>query len=185
MSKRPEIDATGIGLEPLPGAGGEPAPAGGAGSAVGERPRLARPPGDRLLPATPAGAVAAVGAAAPARTLLIGGGVGAIGAVALCVLLQFNLGPGLFAISAFTGWLVAVALVEGIGTAGLPAGGRRLGAALGLAVGAVLLAMLMDWGWSRVTGGVLGPIEYWAARYGVAALLNLLVAAALAGLRAR
>jgi hypothetical protein len=173
MSERPEID---------PSAPAERSRTGGDRVRAGDDGvRLARPPGDRFLVAAP---IPPVLARTPARTFAGAAAVAALGAVGLCLLLQLDLGPGLLAVSGFTGWLIAVALI-GIGrTLGMPAGPGRRGVAVGLAVGAVVVAMLMDWGWSRLTGGVLAPIDYWSARYGVAALLNPIVAGVIAGLRA-
>ena len=108
-----------------------------------------------------------------------------IGALAFFVLGQLDLGPGLLAVAAFTGWITAVALVDLGDRAALPPGPGRIVLAAGLAGGAILAAILLDWAWAAVQGGVLGPLDYIGARYGPAALLDVGVAALLAGLHGR
>lgn len=108
-----------------------------------------------------------------------------IGALVFFVLGQLNLGPGLLAVAAFTGWMTAVALVDLGGGAGMPRGTGRIALAVGLAAGAILAAILLDWAWAAVQGGVLGPLAYVGERYGPVALLQIGIAGLLAGLRAR
>ncbi len=120
-----------------------------------------------------------------ARGLILAVIVADIGAFAFFVLSQLNLGPGLLAVAAFTGWVTAVALVDLGDRAALPPGRRRIVLATGLAGGAILAALLLDWAWAAVQGGVLGPLDYIGERYGPAALLDVGVAGLLAGLHAR
>ncbi len=120
-----------------------------------------------------------------ARGVMLAVLVAGIGALAFFVLGQLDLGPGLLAVAAFTGWMTAVALVDLGGGAGMPSGTGRIALAAGLAGGAILAAILLDWAWAAMQGGVLGPLDYVGARYGPAALLDVGVAGLLAGLRAR
>ncbi len=71
------------------------------------------------------------------------------------------------------------------GGAGLRPGPGRIAVAAGLAGGAILAAILVDWAWAGAQGGVLGPLAYIGERYGPAALLDVAVAGLLAGLHAR
>lgn len=149
----------------------------------GERRRLGRAPGERFA------AVAPVPAAQVSRVsiggLVLAFIVAGVGALAFFVLGQLTLGPGLLAVAAFTGWMTAVALVDLGGGAGLPPGIGRIAVAAGLAGGAILAAILLDWAWAATQGGVLGPLDYVGERYGPAALLDIGVAGLLAGLHAR
>ncbi|MHB8892434.1 MAG: hypothetical protein ACYC65_10375 [Candidatus Limnocylindrales bacterium] len=151
--------------------------------AGGERRRLDRAPGDRFIAGAPAPAapVPAVSGRAVALAVLVAD----IGALAFFVLGQLNLGPGLLAVAAFAGWATAVALVDLGGGAGMRPGLPRISLASGLAGGAILAAILLDWAWAAMQGGVLGPLDYVGARYGPAAVLDVGMAALLAGLRAR
>jgi hypothetical protein len=159
----------------------------------GERRRLDRAPGTRCDATTPVGGV-------PARAVPVGGvpvrgvsvkGVGvaalvaSVGGAVFFVLGQLNIGAGLLAVAAFTGWITAVALVDLDGGAGLRQGPGRIAVAAGLAGGAILAAILLDWAWAGLQGGVLGPLDYIGARYGPAAILDVAVACLLAGLHAR
>ena len=120
-----------------------------------------------------------------ARGVGIAALVAAAGAAVFFVLGQLDLGAGLLAVAAFTGWITSVALVDIGGGAGLRPGPRRIAVAAGLAGGAILAAILLDWAWAGVQGGVLGPLAYIGERYGPAALLDVAVAGLLAGLHAR
>ena len=108
-----------------------------------------------------------------------------VGAAVFFVLGQLNIGAGLLAVAAFTGWITAVALVDLGGGAGLRRGPGRIAVAAGLAGGAILAAILLDWAWAGLQGGVLGPLDDIGARYGPAAVLDVAVACLLAGLHAR
>jgi len=154
------------------------------GQVGGERRRqLDRAPGTRYATAPPAGATPAGGVSV--RGIGIAALVASVGGAVFFVLGQLNLGPGLLAVAAFTGWITAVALVDLDGGAGLRPGRTRIAVAAGLAGGAILAAILLDWAWAGVQGGVLGPLDYVGQRYGPAALLDIGVAAFLAGLHAR
>ena len=159
-----------------------------SGPAGGEQRRLDRAPGSRYLATAPVGAAPAGGV--PVRGVSVRGvGIAAlvasVGAAVFFVLGQLNLGPGLLAVAAFTGWITAVALVDLGGGAGLQPGPGRIAVAAGLAGGAILAAILLDWAWAGQQGGVLGPLDYVVARYGPAAILDVAVAGLLAGLHAR
>jgi hypothetical protein len=105
------------------------------------------------------------------------------GAAVYALLGQVNLGLGLLAVAAFVGWVVAIAIVWGAGAV-RPIPRQPVIAAL-LGAVAIVVGLLLAWAWSRVEGGVLGPLEYTDQRYGPVAYLEILVAGAVAGLRAR
>jgi hypothetical protein len=156
--------------------------------AGGEQRRLDRAPGSRYVATAPVKTAATRGASVrggSVRGVGIAALVASAGAAVFFVLGQLNLGPGLLAIAAFTGWITAVALVDLGGGAGLRPGPGRIAVAAGLAGGAILAAILLDWAWAGQQGGVLGPLDYIAARYGPAAILDVAGAGLLAGLHAR
>jgi hypothetical protein len=109
--------------------------------------------------------------------------VAAIGALLVAVLGSFDIGPGLLAVSGFIGWAVGVAIVWG-GVPGGGARGRRGWWSAGLAAGSIVVGFVVLWAWSHVEGGVLDPIAYLDERFGPIAYLNIVVAAAVAWLRA-
>ena len=148
-----------------------------------QRRQLERAPGTRYATGSPGGTAPAVGLSV--RGIGIAALVASVGGAVFFVLGQLNLGPGLLAVAAFTGWITAVALIDLDGGAGLRPGPARIAVAAGLAGGAILAAILLDWAWAGVQGGVLGPLDYVGQRYGPAALLDVGVAAFLAGLHAR
>ena len=148
-----------------------------------QRRQLDRAPGTRYVTASPA--VAAPAGRVSVRGIGITALVASVGAAVFFVLGQLNLGPGLLAVAAFTGWITAVALVDLDGGAGLRPGPARISVAAGMAGGAILAAILLDWAWAGVQGGVLGPLDYVGDRYGPAAVLDVGVAAFFAGLHAR
>ena len=57
--------------------------------------------------------------------------------------------------------------------------------AVGAAVASVALGLALRWAWSLAEGGVLGPVDYLAERYGALALLLPVMAGAVAAVRAR
>jgi hypothetical protein len=124
------------------------------------------------------------------RALLVADAVALAGALVIFGLGQVDLGPGLLAASAAVGWAVALALLwggrngDGNGAALLDRG-TRMAVAVGLAAAAILLGFVLDWAWARAEGGVLDLPSYLDQRYGPLAWLNVLVAAAVAALRAR
>jgi len=152
-----------------------------------ERPpaprQLDRAPGERFRP--PGGSTQ--GAMTPpgsrSRAVLAGSAAAGGGAVVYALLGQVDLGLGLLAVAAFVGWVVAIAIVWGAGAV-RPIPRQPLVAVL-LGAGAIVAGLLLAWAWSRVEGGVLGPLEYTDQRYGPVAYLEILVAGAVAGLRAR
>jgi hypothetical protein len=148
----------------------------------GERRRLDHAPGDRFLAvaAAPAGA-GEVGT----RGRLLATLIALVGGTVFFVLGQLTLGPGLLAVAAFTGWLTAVGLVDLGGGVHVSRGAGRFVIAVGLAGGAILAAILLDWAWAAMQGGVLGPLDYVGERYGPMALVDIGAAALLAGLHAR
>jgi hypothetical protein len=163
----------------------------GTPAGPGERPprRLARAPGERFRPAE------ADAAAVRSRTLFGAGGVVALVAAAgtalFAVLGSFDLGPGMLVVAAFVGWVVALAVVWAAPAAGHAARGAghrsrsRAAAATMLGAGSVVAGLVVLWLWSRLEGGVLGPIAYADARFGLLAVVQALIAALVAGIRAR
>jgi len=94
-------------------------------------------------------------------------------------LLFFLAGPlgvtsGLLVVTAATGWITGLVL-KAQDAAG-PAG-RRVGIALFLALGAVVVAWAATWGFSRVQGGALGPIDFLGQVYGAMLLVQAAFAA--------
>ncbi len=156
---------------------GNPIPSGG------DRRRLDRAPGTRYV--EPVAVAGAPSRSASVRGIGIAALVAGVGGAVFFVLGQLNLGPGLLAVAAFTGWVTAVALVDLGGGAGLDRGPVRIAVAACLAGGAILAAIVLDWAWAGVQGGVLGLLAYVGERYGPAALLDVAVASLLAGLHAR
>ena len=156
----------------------------------GERRRLEQAPGDRIAPATGAGA-AGPAAGDPVRTrwgvapIVIAVLVADLCAVLFFVLGLLDIGIGLVVVAAFSGWVTALALVWHGRAAAVPQGASRVAVAAFLGGWAVFAGMLIDWIYALMIGGVLGPIDYWAQRYGVVAGVALLVAAAVAAVRVR
>ena len=109
--------------------------------------------------------------------------VAAVGALLIAVLGSFDIGAGLLAVSGFIGWAVGVAIVWG-GVPGGGARGRRGWWSAGLAAASIVVGFVLLWVWSHVEGGVLDPIAYLDERFGPIAYLNIVVAAAVAWLRA-
>ena len=109
--------------------------------------------------------------------------VAAVGALLVAVLGSFDIGAGLLAVSGFIGWAVGISIVW----SGVPGGGARGRRGLwsaGLAAASIFVGFLLLWVWSHVEGGVLDPIAYLDERFGPIAYLNIVVAAAVAWLRA-
>jgi hypothetical protein len=163
----------------------------GTPAGPGERPprRLAQAPGERFRPPE------ADAATDRERTPLATGGVVALVAIAgialFAVLGSFDLGPGMLVVAAFVGWVVALAVVWAAPAAGHAARGAgrrpwsRAAAAALFAAGSIVAGLGLLWLWSRLEGGVLGPIAYADARFGVLAAAQVLIAALVAGIRAR
>jgi hypothetical protein len=146
---------------------------------------LDRAPGERYRPRPgQPGAPVAAGSSGPSAAIRAASPflVALGGALLIAVLGSFDIGAGLLAVSGFIGWAVGIALIVG----GVPRGGRRrMGAwSVGLAAGSIVLGFALLWAWSRVAGGVMDPIAYLDERFGPTAWLNIVVAAAVAWLRA-
>ncbi len=106
------------------------------------------------------------------------------GALAFFLLGLLDLGAGLLVVAAFIGWVVALALVW-TGRDAVPASRTRMGIAAMLGAWSIVAAILVDWVYALIQGGVLGPLDYVVQRYGIVALLSVVVAAGVAALRAR
>lgn len=106
------------------------------------------------------------------------------GAVLFFLLGLLDLGVGLVAVAAFTGWITALALVWW-GPDALPVATTRVAVGAFLGGWTVVGGIIVDWVYALVQGGVLGPLDYVAQRYGVVAILALVVAAGVAAVRAR
>ena len=108
-----------------------------------------------------------------------------LGAVVFFVLGLADLGIGLVAVAGFFGWLAALALVWRGRDAAVADPRARQAVAGFLGAWVVLAGMLIDWVYALLIGGVLGPLDYWAQRYGLTAILALLAGALIAAYRAR
>ena len=106
------------------------------------------------------------------------------GALAFFLLGLLDLGAGLIAVAAFIGWVVALALVW-TGRDAIPMASTRMAIAAVLGAWSIVAAILADWVYALIQGGVLGPLDYVAQRYGIVALLCVAAAAGVAALRAR
>ncbi len=157
----------------------------------GSTGQLSRAPGERYRPAGAGSSAPAGSAPGPVRgalTVLI---VTAAGSGVFAVAGSFDLGLGMLVIAAFIGWAVALALVWASPARAFPGLGgarrspRRAMVAALVGAGSVIVGLLALWVWSRLEGGVLGPIAYADARYGLLAGVQILVAAVIAGIRAR
>lgn len=161
------------------------APAGGAAPGRGPGAAARGPAASSAAggPAAGTGDGATTASGGQTRAILAGAGAAGGGALLYAGLGQIDLGLGLLAVAAFIGWVVAIAIVWGAGEA-RPIPRQPIVAAL-LGAGAIVLGLLLAWAWSRTEGGVLGPLDYTDQRYGPVAYLEILVAGAVAGLRAR
>ena len=167
----------------------DPSPSGG-----GERRRLDRAPGERY--GKGGGGPGGTGGGADEGGGTGGGGgagrpgviraflVADAGALVFFLLGLLDLGAGLIAVAAFIGWVVALALVW-TGRDAVPRARTRVAIAAVLGGWSILAAILADWVYALIQGGVLGPLDYVAQRYGIVALLCVAAAAGVAALRAR
>ena len=155
----------------------DPSPAVG-----GERRRLDRAPGERYAKGGGGRGGSGGGRGRPAviRAFLVADA----GALAFFLLGLLDLGAGLLVVAAFIGWVVALALVW-TGRDAIPASRTRMGIAAMLGGWSIVAAILVDWVYALIQGGVLGPLDYVVQRYGIVALLSVVVAAGVAALRAR
>ena len=146
------------------GAGGTGGAGGGSGGGSGATPGLGGGPGR-------AGVI---------RAFLVADA----GALAFFLVGLLDLGAGLVAVATFIGWVVALALVWS-GRDAIPRARTRMGIAAALGAWSIVAAILADWVYALIQGGVLGPLDYVAQRYGIVALLCVAAAAGVAALRAR
>ena len=103
------------------------------------------------------------------------------GAVVL-LLGGLDVGPGLLAIGAATGWLTGLAMAGGASPGrGSDAGASRGLASAGIAGGGIALGLVADGVRALAEGGVLNPVAYVVERYGPLAAV-VIAAAAIAGL---
>jgi hypothetical protein len=156
----------------------------------GERQRLDRAPGERYrrdggsgTGRPPGPGPAPSGLPVRTRAIVAAVALGDLAGLLYAVVAQLNLGPGLVAVGAFAGWLTGIALIWW----GRDAVERPLRAWLAPVLGAwaVLFGLMLDWVYSQVQGGVLGPLDYAAQVHGIVAPLSLAAAALLAAWRAR
>lgn len=156
-------------------------------SAVGgERRRLDRAPGERYAKGgggrggSSGGGGGSRGRPGVIRAFLVADA----GALAFFLLGLLDLGAGLLVVAAFIGWLVALALVW-TGRDAIAVARTRMAVAAMLGAWSIVAAILVDWVYALIQGGVLGPLDYVLQRYGIVALLSVVVAAGVAALRAR
>jgi hypothetical protein len=170
--------------DPIPPPTGAPAPDPGEPAAdPGER-RLSRPPSDRYRQADAATEDPAGTTASPARgvVLAVFAAIGA--ALAITVLGGVTLvSAGLVVVAAAGGWAVAIALRLGAGPT-IPRR-SRIGLAVALALGAVVLGQVGLWLFARNEGGVLPIADFLAQTYGPLVPLQAVAAAVAAGWTAR
>jgi hypothetical protein len=108
--------------------------------------------------------------------------VAVLGGLLTLVLGGLDVGSGLVAIAATSGWLAGLLLAGGAAPGrGPDAGPRRAVGAAVLSGGGVALGLLGDGLRALSEGGVLNPVAYMAERYGPLALI-LVAAAVVAGL---
>jgi hypothetical protein len=151
----------------------------------GERRRLDRAPGERYRAEARGSAVSDTAAGNPrAKAISAVVVVADVGAIVFFLLGLLDLGVGLLAVAAFVGWGIGVAVIWW-GRDILARGRKRIALAASLAGWAIVLAIAIDWGYALVQGGVLGPLDYVAQRYGPWGPLSVVVAAAVAAWRAR
>ena len=151
----------------------------------GERRRLDRAPGERYRAEPrhpPAQADGPVGRRTRAIVALLV--VADAGAVGFFLLGLLDLGAGLVAVAAFLGWVIGVTLIWW-GRDTITSGRGRTVLAATAGAWAIVLAICLDWGYALLQGGVLGPLDYVAQRYGPWGPLSAVVAALVATWRAR
>jgi hypothetical protein len=150
----------------------------------GERRRLDRAPGERYRAASrgpaPERATSDRRRARATVALLV---VADAGAAVFFLLGLLDLGVGLLAIAAFLGWIIGVTMIWW-GRDTLASGRRRIALAASAGAWAIALAIVVDWGYALLQGGVLGPLDYVAQRYGPLGPLSVIIAAMVAAWRA-
>jgi hypothetical protein len=154
----------------------------------GPASRLERPPGERYARSAPS---AGPGPAVPApwstgRRIAASIAAAAAGGLALLLLGGIDLGPGLLAVTAATGWLTGLALAGGAppGRGAGTGAGRATWAGL-LAAAGVIAGLLADGVRALSEGGVLSPADYVGERFGPLAILLVASAVLVAVLRGR
>jgi len=154
----------------------------------GERRRLDRAPGERYAPGPTAGErpqdEAGVLGRGGSRALIRAALAADAGALVFVVVAQLGIAAGLLVVAAFTGWLTAVALVWN-GRGAIPGTRTRVGLAALLGGQAMVLGLLIDWAYSLVQGGAMGPLAYVAELYGLVAVVAIVLGAGVAAARAR
>jgi hypothetical protein len=149
--------------------------------------RLERAPGERYGAGASSADRPGRVAASPGRVAAVGAIAATVvaGAILVGVLGSFDLGPGMLVLAAFIGWAVALAVIWAMPIR--RADRRWLRPTMGalLAGGSVVGGLLLLWAWALVEGGVLGPVAYADARFGLLAPMLVLAAAAVAAVRAR
>ena len=112
---------------------------------------------------------------------MVAGLVGAVATVALGGALGIS--AGLLIVAGATGWAIAAAVASGGGTALSPV--ARIGLAMGITFGAVVVGQLGLWLYARTEGGVLTLPDYLAQTFGLLVPAQAAVAMAVAWLTAR
>jgi hypothetical protein len=164
----------------------------------GERRRLDRAPGERYAPGSSGipkgrrgarswsasagggGTFGPGGARAIVRAALAAGA----GALLFVAVAQLGIAAGLLVVAAFSGWLTALALIWS-GRGAVPSSRTRVGLAAFLGGQSMVLGLLIDWLYSLVQGGAMGPLAYVGELYGIVAILAMLLGAGVAAVRAR
>lgn len=123
------------------------------------------------------------------RSIVYGGAAALAGAAVLFVLAApLSVDTGLLVVAAAAGWAVGLATRVGAARARTAFDGRasaRMETAVALAFAACVVAWLAIWGWSRVQGGVLGPVDFLAQVYGLLVPAQALFAVAGAAIGSR
>lgn len=118
------------------------------------------------------------------RAAAFGAVAGLAGAIATVVLGgALGISSGLLIVAGATGWAVAAAVASGGGGAARPA--ARIGLAVGITLGAVVVGQLGLWLYARTEGGVLTLPDYLAQTFGLLVPAQAAVAVAIAWLTAR
>jgi hypothetical protein len=167
-------------------------PFGGPGDPGDRRPTskatgpLDRAPGERYVTGRIRERQPSPASGGRSRAVLAASAVAGFGCLVYVGLGLLDLGPGLIAVAATVGWATALALIWGGGP--VPVFRRRatrVGLVAALAVLAVLAGQLLLAARAIADGGVLGPIDYLSERFGLLAVVDLVAAGLIGGLRAR
>jgi FtsH-binding integral membrane protein len=149
--------------------------------------RLDRRPGERYVDGAATGARREPSSAAPGRVAGILGIVATTlgGSVLVGLLGSIDLGPGLVVLALFIGWAVALSVIWAMPVRDAKRRWLRPALSAVLAAGSVAGGLLLLWAWALAEGGVLGPVAYADARFGLVAPILLVAAAIVATVRAR